>query len=125
MNTSDGLVRIHTVLDLDGRVRLGPYFYPCETLDYTTDESKKQLFYNGTVRLIPNISYEDIEPESAGIMPRAYALNQPFKDFIIRHESDRGLYGLINLVGIESPGLTASLAIAKYIKHIVNDIFAV
>ncbi len=122
LNSGDGLVRIHTVLDLDGRVRLGPNFYPFDVIDYSIDDSGKQLFYEGTRRLLPHIGYEDIEPESTGIMPRTYAVGQPFKDFIIRHEADRGLDGLINLVGIESPGLTASLAIGKYVKRMVGEI---
>lgn len=122
MNSGDGLVRIHTVLDLDGRVRLGPNFYPFEGIDYSIDDSGKQLFYEGARRLLPHIGYEDIEPESTGIMPRTYSKDQKFKDFIIRHESNRGLAGLINLVGIESPGLTASLAIGRYVKAIVAEI---
>ena len=122
VNSSDGLVRIHTVLGLDDRVRLGPNFYPCDKLDYSIDDSRKQLFYRGTTRLLPHIDYEDIEPESTGIMPRTYTIDQPFENFIIKHESERGLSGLINLVGIESPGLTASIAIAKYIKRLVADI---
>lgn len=122
MNSGDGLVRIHTVLDLDGRVRLGPNFYPFEGIDYSIDDSGKQLFYEGARRLLPHIGYEDIEPESTGIMPRTYSKDQKFKDFIIRHESNRGLAGLINLVGIESPGLTASLAIGRCVKAIVAEI---
>jgi L-2-hydroxyglutarate oxidase LhgO len=55
-------------------------------------------------------------------MPRIYSKDRKFKDFIIRHESNRGLAGLINLVGIESPGLTASLAIGRYVKAIVAEI---
>ncbi len=122
MNSGHGLVRIHTILDLNGCVRLGPNFYPFEGIDYSIDDSGKQLFYEGTHRLLPNIEYNDIEPESTGIMPRTYAVDQLYKDFIIRHEADRGLDGLINLVGIESPGLTASLAIAKQVKQMVDEI---
>jgi L-2-hydroxyglutarate oxidase LhgO len=117
-----GLVGIHTVLDLDGRVRLGPYFYPCDEMDYSIDNSKKQIFYEGASCLFSQIGYEDIEPESTGIMPRTYSRDQKFKDFIIRHEADRGLDGLVNLVGIESPGVTASLAIGKYVARLVADI---
>lgn len=122
MNDAKGLVRIHTVLDPDGRVRLGPNFYPYEGLDYSIDDSGKQLFYEGARRLFPHIEYGDIEPESTGISPRTYAADKPFKDFIIRHEVDRALAGLINLVGIESPGLTASLAIGKQVGRMVGEI---
>ena len=122
MNDPRGLVRIHTVLDVDGRVRLGPHFYPYEGLDYSIDDSRKQLFYEQSCRLFPHLKYEDIEPESTGISPRTYAPDQPFKDFIIHHEVDRGLAGLINLVGIESPGLTASLAIGRHVGKIVDEV---
>lgn len=117
-----GLIGIHTVLDLDGRVRLGPYFYPVDDLDYSIDDSRKHIFYEGVSHLFPQIGFDDIEPESTGIMPRTYSVDQKFKDILIRHEADRGLDGLINLIGIESPGLTASLAIGKYVKGLVADI---
>lgn len=117
-----GLVGIHTALDLDGRVRLGPDFYNVDQINYVIDDSRKRIFYNAAKELFPFIEYDDIEPESAGIMSRRYAKDEKFKEFIIRHEYDRGLPGLIDLVGIESPGLTASPAIARYVGNLVNEI---
>jgi 2-hydroxyglutarate dehydrogenase len=124
MLRSDGLIGIHTVLDIDGRVRLGPDFYPVDKIDYAIDDSRKQIFISGIQGLFPFIKYEDIDPESCGIMPRLYSKEQPFTNFIIRHEQDRGLAGFINLVGIESPGLTASPAIGRYVGNIIKDILA-
>jgi L-2-hydroxyglutarate oxidase LhgO len=118
-----GLIGIHTVLDIDGRVRLGPDFYPVHELDYSLDDSRKTLFYEGVKALFPFVEYEDIQPESTGIMPRLYSGNEKFKEFIIRHEVDRGLPGLISVAGIESPGLTASLAIALKVSGFVEEIF--
>jgi L-2-hydroxyglutarate oxidase LhgO len=117
-----GLVGIHTVLDIDGRVRLGPDFYPVIEIDYAIDDSRKQYFYQEARKLFPNIGPDDIEPESSGIMPRTYGRNEKFKDFVIRHELDRGFPGLINIIGIESPGLTASPAIARYVRGLVEEI---
>jgi L-2-hydroxyglutarate oxidase LhgO len=122
LNKKNGLVGIHTVLDIDGRVRLGPDCYPVDTISYAIGNSRQRLFYEAAVPLFPFVEYKDISPESSGIMPRLYGENEPFRDFIIRHEADRGLTGLINLVGIESPGLTASPAIAQYVSGIVDDI---
>jgi L-2-hydroxyglutarate oxidase LhgO len=122
MLNSEGLVGIHTVLDIDGRVRLGPDFYPVDTINYEINDSRKQIFLMGTKNLFPFVEMDDIEPESAGIMPRLYARDEEFKNFVIRHESDNGYPGMINLVGIESPGLTASPAIAMYVSGIVEEI---
>ena len=59
----------------------------------------------------------------AGICPKPQGLGEDVRDFVIRHEQDRGLPGLINLVGIEWLGLTSSPAIARYVENMVNDMF--
>jgi L-2-hydroxyglutarate oxidase LhgO len=117
-----GLVGIHTVLDFDGHVRFGPDFYPVDEIEYSINDSRKSIFLDGAQRLFSFIVAEDIDPESSGIMPRLYAKNKPFRSFIIRHEQDKGLPGLINLVGIESPGLTSSPAIGRYVGQLVDEI---
>jgi len=116
------LIGIHTVTDVSGRTRLGPHFYYVSEIDYGMDSSQKQLFYQSSRRLFPFVEYDDIEPESAGIMPRVYAKGEGFREFVIRHEYDRGLPGFINLIGIESPGLTASPAIARYVSSLVDGV---
>jgi 2-hydroxyglutarate dehydrogenase len=120
----DGLIGIHTVLDIDGRVRLGPDFYPVDKLDYGIGDSRKHRFYDGIRGIFPFIEFDDIDPESSGIMSRLYAKDQPFINFIVKHEESNGLPGFINVVGIESPGLTASPAIGKFVGIIVEDILA-
>jgi L-2-hydroxyglutarate oxidase LhgO len=72
--------------------------------------------------MLPFIEYDDLEPEMAGIRPKLQGPGEDVKDFVIRDESDRGLPGFVNLIGIESPGLTSSLAIARYVAGIVRDI---
>ncbi len=64
----------------------------------------------------------DLEPESSGIMAMLQGEGESFRDFVIQHEEERGLPGFINLVGIETPGLTASLAIAKHVGLMVGEI---
>jgi L-2-hydroxyglutarate oxidase LhgO len=118
----DRLMGLHNVFDVDRRVRLGPDFYRVDKIDYSIDDSRKQLFYEGVNRLYSGVGYKDIEPESSGIMPRLYLSTDNFREFIVRHEGDRGLPGLINLVGIETPGVTASPAIARYVSEIVDGI---
>ena len=59
-------------------------------------------------------------PESAGVRPRVFGPGQPQRDFVIQHETDRGLPGFVNLIGIESPGLTASPAIAQYVAEMLG-----
>jgi len=120
----DRLFCVHTVLDIDGRVRLGPYFYQVEEISYAMDDSKRQIFYEEVKRNFPSVEYDDINPESAGVMPRLYGANESFKEFIIRHEQDKGLFGFINLVGIETPGVTASPAIARYVSSILDEVLS-
>ena len=113
---------IHVTLDLENRMRLGPSAQYVNEIDYKVDESQKGVFYQSVKRFLPFIEYDDLEPEMAGIRPRLQGTGDNFKDFVIRHEQDKGLSGFINLIGIESPGLTSAPAIAKYIEHIVNEI---
>ena len=117
----DGLAGIHNCLDVWGRVRLGPDFYYVDEINYVMNPSRKQSFFDSARRLFPFIEYDDIEPESAGIMCRLYAKGEGFREFMIRHEYDKGLPGFINLIGIESPGLTASPAIARYVSQLVAE----
>jgi len=113
---------VHVVFDLDRRMRLGPDTCYIGALDYTVDPGQRLAFYQSAVRFLPFLEPDDLEPESAGIRPKLQPENGPFHDFVIRHEADRGLPGFINLIGIESPGLTASPAIGKYVAAIVDEI---
>ena len=117
----DLLVGIHTVINVDGSLKLGPHFYPVDTIDYAMDDSRRGVFLQGIRKLYPFVAGEDIEPETCGVMPRSYSMNEPFREFYIRHEADRGLLGLINLVGIESPGLTAAPAIGNHVAGLVEE----
>jgi L-2-hydroxyglutarate oxidase LhgO len=115
---------IHITMGLDGRVRLGPNAYYVQTVDYAVDETQKEAFYSSVKRFLPFIELEDLEPEFAGVRPKLQSPNESFRDFIIAHEEKAGFPGLINLIGIESPGLTASPAIATYVGRMVKELFA-
>jgi L-2-hydroxyglutarate oxidase LhgO len=113
---------IHLTLALDGRVRLGPNARYVDTIEYSVDESQRGAFYQAARKLLPYIELEDLEPEFAGIRPKLQAPGEALRDFVIAHEEGAGFPGLINLVGIESPGLTASPAIARHVGNMVAEL---
>ena len=113
---------IHLTLALDGKVRLGPNARYVETIDYGVDETQKAAFYQAARKFLPYIELEDLEPEFAGIRPKLQAPGEAFRDFVIAHEDRVGFPGLINLIGIESPGLTASPAIARHVAKMVAEL---
>jgi L-2-hydroxyglutarate oxidase LhgO len=119
---SSGGLGIHATLDLEGRMRLGPDARYVKEIDYRVNESQRGLFYSSVKAFLPFIESDDLEPEMAGIRPKLQGPGDDFRDFVIRHEHDRGLPGFINLIGIESPGLTGSPAIAKYVESMVKEI---
>jgi len=106
---------IHWRQAVDGRVLLGPSAYYVEAIDYSVDETHKEYFYSSARRFLPFVELEDLAPESAGIRPKLQEPDDGFRDFVITDEDKVGLPGLINLIGIESPGLTAALAIARFV----------
>jgi len=114
---------IHVTVGLDGRVRLGPNARYVEAIDYGVDETQREAFYNSVQRFLTHVELEDLAPEFAGIRPKLQGPGEAFQDFVITHEEKTGFPGLINLIGIESPGLTASLAIARYVGRMVKELF--
>ena len=114
---------IHWRQALDGRVLLGPSAHYVEEIDYRVDETQKQAFYDSVKKYLPLVELEDLEPESTGIRPKLQGPGEDFRDFVITDEEGSGFPGLINLIGIESPGLTASLAIARYVGSMVKKFF--
>jgi len=113
---------IHVTMGLDGRVRLGPNALYVKAIDYGVDDTHKETFYSSTKRFLPHIELEDLAPEFAGIRPKLQGPGDSFRDFVIAHEDKAGFPGLINLVGIESPGLTAAPAIARYVGRMVRGL---
>ncbi len=114
---------VHVCLDVNWRLRLGPLFYYVEDISYKVDDTRKKAFLESSMmKALPFMKPSDLEPETSGIMAKFQGEEDGFRDFIIRHECDRGLPGFINLVGIESPGLTSSPAIARYVSRLVNEL---
>ena len=110
---------IHATLDLSGRVRFGPdsrYLSDDQPLNYVVDEELKPAFHESIGSYLPGVSIDTLNPDMCGIRPKIQGPGDPVMDFIIREESGRGLSGLINLIGIESPGMTACLAIGEYVR---------
>jgi L-2-hydroxyglutarate oxidase LhgO len=110
---------IHATLDLGGRLRFGPDTEYVDAIDYEVDIDKRDKFYEGASRLIPCLDKDAFIPDMAGVRPKLYGKGEPVRDFIITDEWDNDLAGLINLIGIESPGLTASMAIAREVGRII------
>lgn len=110
---------IHATKSLDGRLRFGPNAIYAETPDYNVNEDHAQEFYDAVNTYMPFLSETDFLPDMAGIRPKLQAPGDPFRDFIVCHEVERGFEGLINLVGIESPGLTSSLTLAEMVKGLI------
>lgn len=110
-----GGLGIHLTLDLAGRARFGPDVEWVERLDYEVDPQRAGAFYSAIRRYWPGLPDGALYPAYAGIRPKLVAEGQPAADFRIDDDRVHGVTGLINLLGIESPGLTSSMAIAKFV----------
>ncbi len=109
---------VHAVLGLDGRLRFGPDvdYLAARRLDYAVDESRRDAFADAVRRLVPAIGREALSPDIAGIRPKLQGPGEAFRDFVIAEEAGRGLPGFVDLVGIDSPGLTSAPAIAEQVE---------
>ncbi|MBF0384576.1 MAG: NAD(P)/FAD-dependent oxidoreductase [Candidatus Omnitrophica bacterium] len=110
---------IHVTPDLAGGLRLGPDAKYVEKIDYDVNEASKADFFRSVSRYLSGLNIEDLYPDTAGIRPKTQAPGEDVKDFIIRNETDKGLPNFINLLGIESPGLTSALAIAEMVNSLI------
>ena len=113
---------IHITLDMAGRMLLGPdaTYVQRGMNHYDVSEAKATHFHRAVTRYLPTLPLEALQPDSCGLRPKLQGPNDPWRDFYIEDENAAGRPGFINLMGIESPGLTASLAIAKEVLSMVN-----
>lgn len=118
----DGSVGIHTTPDLYGGMRLGPHDFWVDKIDYSVDATYKDFFFESVKGYLPFIKMEDFQPDTSGIHPKIQRPGEPMQDFVIRHEVDKKLPNFINLVGIESPGLTSSPAIGQLVTKMVKEL---
>ena len=112
-----GGLGVHLTLDLAGQARFGPDVKwlearSPEAIDYTVDPTRSALFYAAIRRYWPGLKDGTLAPAYSGARPKLQGPGQPASDFVLQGPATHGVAGLMNLYGIESPGLTASLAIA-------------
>ncbi|MBD1583954.1 FAD-dependent oxidoreductase [Pseudoalteromonas sp. S16_S37] len=105
---------VHATIDLAGQLKFGPDTSFIDELDYTPNEQAKARFVSEIIKYWPNLDGSRLQVSYCGIRPKL--LKSGTQDFVIQDHSVHGIKGLINLFGIESPGLTASLAIAQHVS---------
>jgi L-2-hydroxyglutarate oxidase LhgO len=108
-----GGLGIHLTLDLAGRARFGPDVQWVDSCDYSVDAQRGPTFYDAVRRYWPGLEEGALQPGYAGVRAKISGPAEPAADFRIDDVTVHGLPGLVNLFGIESPGLTASLALAS------------
>ena len=98
---------------MGGSARFGPNVEWVESLDYNVNPANKDIFADAILPYFPGLIKDKLQADYAGIRPKIVLDDNIYTDFLISLPSQHGIKGLVNLFGIESPGLTASLAIAK------------
>ncbi len=110
---------IHVGFDLAGGMRFGPDVEFVDKIDYKFNDALKGKFIESISKYWPDINPENLHPDYAGIRPKITKPNESMRDFSIQTAEDHGIKNFVNLQGIESPGLTASLAIGKFVKNLL------
>ncbi|MCX6334026.1 MAG: NAD(P)/FAD-dependent oxidoreductase [Bacteroidia bacterium] len=116
-------IGIHVTIDMSGGVKLGPdvTYLESNVYDYSVNSLKQEAFWKSARKFLPFLELDDIAPEMAGIRPKTQKPGEPVRDFYIMEESGRGNPGFINLIGMESPGLTSCIAIAKHVMTLIKN----
>ena len=118
----DGGLGVHLTLDLGGQAKFGPdvqWLAPDAPLDYTVDAAGRADFERDVRRYWPGLPDGALQPAYSGIRPKTSGPGQPAADFAITGPRDHGMDGVVQLFGIESPGLTSSLAIGERVRQLV------
>jgi L-2-hydroxyglutarate oxidase LhgO len=111
-----GALGIHATLDLAGTVRFGPNIEWIDIVDYAMPSDLPIKFTTAVQTYWPGVTDRLLTPSYCGIRPKLHSAHESFADFVIQRRDEHGINGLTNLFGIESPGLTASLAIAQLVQ---------
>ena len=117
----DGGLGVHATNDMGGAVRFGPDVDWVEEIDYGFDDSRLERFAGSIRQYFPGLDVNKLAPAYTGIRPKLTGPGEAPRDFAIEGEEIHGIGGLVNLFGIESPGLTASLAIGDYVSSLVDS----
>ena len=115
-----GGLGVHLTLDLAGQARFGPDVEWIDVPDYAVDPARAARFYPAIRRYWPELPDGALIPAYSGIRPKIVPPAVAVQDFMIEGPTDHGVTGLINLFGIELPGLTASLAIADHVAALAG-----
>jgi L-2-hydroxyglutarate oxidase LhgO len=110
-----GGLGVHLTLDMAGQARFGPDVEWIDEIDYAVDPQRAARFYPAIRRYWPDLPDGALQPSYAGIRPKIVPPAIANQDFVVQGPRDHGIVGLVNLFGIESPGLTSSLALADYV----------
>ncbi|MBV9118779.1 MAG: NAD(P)/FAD-dependent oxidoreductase [Acetobacteraceae bacterium] len=113
-----GGLGVHLTIDLGGQARFGPDVEWVDRIEYTVDPARAEKFYAAVRRYWPDLKDGAIQPGYAGIRPKIVPPSVAAQDFVVQGPQTHGVPGLVNLFGIESPGLTASLALADYVVEV-------
>ena len=115
-----GGLGVHLTLDMAGQARFGPDVEWVDAIDYAVDPARAERFYPAIRRYWPTLPDGALMPSYSGMRPKIVPPAVAVQDFLIQGPQDHGVTGLINLFGIESPGLTSSLAIANYVGDLAG-----
>jgi L-2-hydroxyglutarate oxidase LhgO len=113
---------VHVTVDMGGQAKFGPDVEWTQSLDYEVDPQRANAFYAAIRGYWPELPDDALHPAYAGIRPKLSGPGQPAADFLIQGKAAHGMPGLVNLFGIESPGLTASLAIGEKVAEMVKQV---
>lgn len=118
----DGGLGVHITVDMGGRARFGPdveWLDDSSDFDYDVDPARCQGFYEAIRTYWPGLPDDSLSPDYAGIRPKIHGPGTPLPDFMISGPSDHGIEGLVNMFGIESPGITSSMALGEYVSDLM------
>lgn len=117
----DGGLGVHLTLGLGNTARFGPDVEWIDDVDYTVDPARADGFYAAIRRYWPDLPDDALHPDYAGIRPKVSGPGEPVGDFVVQGAAEHGVAGLVNLFGIESPGLTSCLALAEIVGRMLDE----
>ena len=112
---------LHVGFDLSGQIRFGPDITWVDEIDFSFDESLKIKFIESIKQYWPQIDSTKLHPDYVGIRPKLQSFNETMRDFSIKGFNDHGVDGLINIQGVDSPGVTSCLSIGKHVLNLIKS----